>query len=411
MIEKKKIVVCATMDTKGDETVYLKERIEEMGHEVCIIDVGLRRLKKAYPIRFTQEQVAFAANASFEEVMGISLRVEASRIMMDGLRAITQKLYANRELDGIISLGGSGGTTIASGAMQALPLGIPKVIVGTMASGNTLPYVQGQDILLINSVVDIQSLNFMSRFILAEAARIVSAMVGMPPLSRDKKEAIAISCFGVTTPCVQRCRELLEGQGYEIVVFHARGVSGGKIMEKMIREDFFCGVLDITATELIDEVAGGAYVVGPDRLRGAVKKNLPYIVVPGAAEMINIGPEELLKPEQKDRLRYYHNSNLIKLRANRQEMIALASLFAERLKGGHDTKIVIPTRGFSEVDKPGGVFYDPATNKVFIQELNRVVDPAIPIVCRDNHINDTGFADYLVKEILSMISWNKSLGR
>ena len=406
-MKQKNIYICATMDTKGEEAVYLKEQIEACGNRAHIIDVALRPTKKDYPIEYTQEKVAQAAMVPFSTIQETSLRSEASRYMVNGLTVLTRRLLSEGRLDGIISLGGSGGTTIATGAMQQLPMGIPKVVVGTMASGNTLPYVQGQDILLINSVVDIQSLNFMSTHILTEAARIIDCMARMPRLSPATGKCIAITCFGVTTPCVQRCQELLEEMGYEILIFHARGVSGGKIMEKMIEEGFFCGVLDVTTTELIDEIAGGAYVVGPGRLKAAVKKNLPYIVVPGATDMINIGPEEFLKPEQEDHIKYYHNnSSLLKLRANEKEVKQLASLFAERLKESRgNTEVIIPVRGFSEVDKEGNVFYNPQIDAAFIRELTCSMPDHVPVLCDDHHINDKEFAELLVKHLIHMIRW------
>ena len=405
--QPKNIYICATMDTKGEEAMYLKRQIEACGNRAYIIDVALRETEKGYPIDYTQEQVAEAASVPFSTVQQTLLRSEASKYMITGLTTLTRRLLREGRLDGIISLGGSGGTTIATGAMQQFPLGIPKVVVGTMASGNTLPYVQGQDILLINSVVDVQSLNFMSVHILTEAARIIDSMARMPKLAKDGKKSIAITCFGVTTPCVQRCRELLEEMGYEILIFHARGVSGGKIMEKMIEEDFFCGVLDITTTELIDEIAGGAYVVGPQRLRTAVEKGIPYIVVPGATDMINIGPEEHLKPEQKDHIKYYHNnSSLLKLRANEKEAKQLARLFADRLKDSRgNTKVIVPTRGFSEVDKAGNVFYDPKTDAAFTYELVSSMPENVPVICSDHHINDKEFAELLVKQLMSMVNW------
>lgn len=406
-MEEKNIYICATMDTKGEEAMYLKEQIEACGNRAHIIDIALRATPKQYPVAYTQEQVAAAAMVSFSTVLETSLRSEASKYMATGLTVLTKKLLAEGKLDGIISLGGSGGTTIATGAMQQLPMGLPKVAVGTMASGNTLPYIQGQDILLINSVVDIQSLNFMSTHILTKAARIIDAMARMPKLALNRKKSIAITCFGVTTPCVQRCCELLEEMGFEILIFHARGVSGGKIMEKMIEEDYFCGVLDVTTTELIDEIAGGAYVVGPSRLKAAVKKNLPYVVVPGATDMINIGPEEFMKPEQKDHVKYYHNnSSLLKLRANEKEAKQLARLFAERLKDSTgNTKVIVPLRGFSEVDKPGNVFYDPKIDSAFTNELISSMPEHVPVICKDYHINDREFAEILVKELMAMINW------
>lgn len=406
-MEKKNIYICATIDTKGEEAFYLKKQIEACGNNAYVIDIALRSTPENYPVDYSQEQVAEAAMVSFSTVLEANLRSEASRYMAAGLTILLRRLLAEGKLDGVISLGGSGGTTIATSAMQQLPMGIPKVVVGTMASGNTLPYVQGQDILLINSVVDIQSLNFMSTHILTEAAHIIDCMARMPRLAQNKKKCIAITCFGVTTPCVQRCRELLEKMGYEILIFHARGVSGGKIMEKMIDEGFFCGVLDITTTELIDEVAGGAYVVGPNRLKAAVKKNIPYIVVPGATDMINIGPEEMMRPEQADHIKYYHNnSSLLKLRANEQEVKQLARVFADRLKeSSGNTKVIVPTRGFSEVDKTGNVFYDPKIDAAFTYELISSMPENVPVICSDHHINDREFAEILVKNLMSMINW------
>ncbi len=406
-MQEKNIYICATMDTKGEEAMYLKQQIEACGNRAYIIDIALRATPKQYSVDYTQEQVAAGAMVPFSTVLETSLRSEASKYMVTGLTVLIKHLLAEGKLDGIISLGGSGGTTIATGAMQQLPMGIPKVAIGTMASGNTLPYVQGQDILLINSVVDIQSLNFMSTYILTEAAHIIDCMARMPKLALNKKKCIAITCFGVTTPCVQRCRELLEEMGFEILIFHARGVSGGKIMEKMIEEDYFCGVLDVTTTELIDEIAGGAYVVGPNRLRAAVKKDLPYVVVPGATDMINIGPEEYLKPEQEGHIRYYHNnSSLLKLRSNEREVKQLAQLFADRLKDSRgNTKVIVPTRGFSEVDKAGNVFYDPKADAAFTNELISSMPENVPVICVDHHINDREFAEILVKQLMTMINW------
>lgn len=202
----KKIVICSTLDTKGEETLYLKAQLEERGAQVSIIDIGLKRTARSFPVQFTQDQVAESAGSSFASVENILSRFEASKIMMEGLLSITQKLCREGNLDGMMSLGGSGGTTIASYAMQNLPLGIPKIIVGTMASGNTVPYVQGQDILLINSVADIQSINFLTEYILGQAAAVMCAMIDGPKIARHKKKAIGITGFGVTTPCVQRAR-------------------------------------------------------------------------------------------------------------------------------------------------------------------------------------------------------------
>lgn len=294
---------------------------------------------------------------------------------------------------------------MASAAMHELPLGVPKVVVTTMASGNTLPYVQGEDLLLINPVVDIQNLNFLTEYILRQAAAILNGMLCCKPLERKDKKAIAITSFGVTTPCVDRCTELLQKEGYEVLLFHARGTSGGKIMEKMIREGHFCAVLDITTSELADEVAGGIYAVGPQRLRGAPEMGIPYVVVPGALEMVNLGSEETLQPAQKARTLYYHSPSSVKMRADSAEMKELGDIFMERLQNSRRgmTKVIIPARGFSSVDMPGKVFYDPAANQVFINEVKYKMPDNVPVMVQDAHVNDQAFADVLVRELLRMI--------
>lgn len=399
------IYICATMNTKGDEAIYLKNEIEKLGNKAYIVDVSLRQADTKYQIDISASEVAEKAGVSYQTVLDTKLRSEASEYMIKGLTVIAKDLLKNNKLDGMISLGGSGGTTIATGVMHNLPIGLPKVVVGTMACGNTIPYVNGQDILLINSVVDIQSLNFMSKFILSQAAAIISGMTSGNKIIQKDKKCIGITCFGVTTPCVQRCVEILEENGYETLVFHARGISGGKIMEKMIEEDFFVGIMDITTTELIDEVAGGAYSIGPQRLTVAVKKGIPYLVVPGATDMINIGPVELLKPEQKDHIQYFHNnSSLLKLRATKDEAIKLANVFIDRLKDSKgNTKMFIPKKGFSEVDKEGGVFYSPEIDSAFTDVIISKMPSNVPVKVIDKHINEKEFADIITKEFLEML--------
>lgn len=248
-------------------------------------------------------------------------------------------------------------------------------------------------------------MNFLTEYILRQAAAILNGMLCCKPLERKDKKAIAITSFGVTTPCVDRCTELLQKEGYEVLLFHARGTSGGKIMEKMIREGHFCAVLDITTSELADEVAGGIYAVGPQRLRGAPEMGIPYVVVPGALEMVNLGSEETLQPAQKARTLYYHSPSSVKMRADSAEMKELGDIFMERLQNSRRgmTKVIIPARGFSSVDMPGKVFYDPAANQVFINEVKYKMPDNVPVMVQDAHVNDQAFADVLVRELLRMI--------
>ena len=400
-------VLCATLDTKGEEALFLKKELETCGIEVYLIDIGLRRTPSQIAADCTQDEVAAAAGSVFEHVEAAPSRSKASEIMAKGLIEVVRRLHSGNKLGGMISLGGSGGTTIAAAAMRALPLGVPKLIVGTMAAGNTLPYTQGLDILMLNSVVDVQSLNFLSRHILTQAAQILAAMMKAPALAdagrTTGKNAVAVTCFGVTTPCVLRCRALLEKEGYEVVIFHARGVSGGGLMERMVREGLFRAVLDVTTTEVIDEVAGGAYAV-PGRLNAAAEADIPCVVVPGALEMINIGPEERLRPDQAGRIRYYHTPDILKIRADAKDMERAAEIFSQRLgKSQRKTRLTIPMSGFSAVDAPGEVFFDPEADETFAREIERLMPSTVPVVRRACHINDPAFADYIVRQLLDLL--------
>lgn len=398
----KTVVLCSTMDTKANEALFFKKEMEAKGLTVCIVDMGMSR-PSPEGVAVTQAEVA---GENLDRILSSKVRSEAIGMMTSGLKRVVRELYDNGGLDAIVSLGGSGGTTMASAAMHTLPIGVPKLIVTTMASGNTLPYVQGEDILLLNPVVDVQNLNFLTRFMLSQAASIISGMLDTKPLEKGgQKKAVAITCFGVTTPCVDRLSARLEALGYEVLIFHARGISGGKIMEKMIREGYFAGVLDITTTEVIDEVAGGIYPVGEERLRGAVEKGIPYIVVPGALEMINLGTEDSLTDVQKARTLYKHSPASVKMRADIADMKAAARLFAERLNPSQPglTEVIIPTRGFDNVDSEGKVFWDPAADKAFADELEGHIGKNVAVEKIDRHINDEDFAEAVLARFLDLM--------
>ena len=390
------------MDTKANEALFFKKEMEAKGLTVRIVDMGMSR-PSPEGVDVTQAEVA---GENLDRILSSKVRSEAIGMMTSGLKRVVRDLYDSGSLDAIVSLGGSGGTTMASAAMHALPIGVPKLIVTTMASGNTLPYVQGEDILLLNPVVDVQNLNFLTRFMLSQAASIISGMLDAGPLEKDGgKKAVAITCFGVTTPCVDRLSARLEALGYEVLIFHARGISGGKIMEKMIREGYFAGVLDITTTEVIDEVAGGIYPVGEERLRGAVEKGIPYIVVPGALEMINLGTEDSLTDAQKARTLYRHSPASVKMRADAEDMKAAARLFAKRLNPSLPgmTEVIIPSRGFDNVDSAGKVFWDPEADKAFADELEAHIGSNVIVEKIDRHINDEDFAEAVLARFLDMM--------
>lgn len=395
-----KIVLIATMDTKAAEARFLREALCRQGLAVCLVDTGILK-ESPRDADITQRQVL---GSHADDVKRVKTRAEASVYMQEGLCRVIREAYDAGQLDAAVSLGGSGGTALASAAMHQLPLGVPKVIVSTMASGNTLPYVQGEDILLINPVVDIQNLNFLTCHALEQAAAVVAGMVKTPLTHSGNKPAVAISGFGVTTPCVDACVARLEAAGYEVLVFHARGVSGGRIMEKMIAEGHFAGVLDLTTSEIADEVGGGIYAVGPQRLRTAAERGIPYVVTPGALEMINLGSEDTLTDAQRQRVLYRHSPSSVKMRANAQELTRAARLMAERLGCAHGTaEVLIASRGWSSVNAAGQVFYDPEADRTFTEALQAEMPRSVPVRVLDLHHNDPAFASACVDRLLAMM--------
>ena len=387
----------ATMDTKAQEARYLRTELMSRGLKVKLIDTGILK-ESPDDVDITQKDV-LGENA--DKIRLTKTRTEASKYMALGLCRVIKGLYGKGELAAVVSIGGSGGTTLASEAMRQLPIGVPKVIVSTMASGNTLPYVQGEDILLINPVVDIQNLNFLTRRALRNAAAIVQGMLSVPEMQDEDKPTIAITGFGVTTPCVDACVSQLEKAGYEVLVFHARGTSGGRIMEKMISEGVFAGVLDLTTSEIADEVGGGIYAVGEQRLRTAASMGIPYVVTPGALEMINLGSEDTLTEEQKQRVLYHHSPSSVKMRADKRDMRRAADLFAGRLADNSgNVAVLIAEKGFSSVNAAGQVFYDPEADQAFIEELKDKSDKTILIKTLDYHHE-------CVKTLLDIISKKK----
>lgn len=396
----KQVVLIATMDTKANEARFLRKQLEAQGLSVTLVDTGILKESPA-DVEITQRDVLgeYAKN-----VAKVKTRTEASVFMTKGLCRVIEELHHEGKLDAVVSLGGSGGTTLASTAMHILPLGVPKVIVSTMASGNTLPYIQGEDIILINPVVDIQSLNFLTRHALAQAAVVVAGLLNVQLVKGEKKPAVAISGFGVTTPCVDACVEQMEAAGYEVLVFHARGISGGRIMEKMIAEGHFDGVLDLTTSEIADEAAGGIYAVGKSRLSTAAKMDIPYVVTSGALEMVNFGSEDTLTDAQRARVLYRHSPSSVKMRANEEDMRRAADIFVERLSISHGlTAVMIAEKGYSSVNKEGQVFYDPQTDAVFVARLKEKMPAHVPVEVLPVHHNDAAFAKACCNKLLSLM--------
>ncbi len=313
--------------------------------------------------------------------------------MSKGAAAVVTRLAAERRIDGVIAMGGGGGTSIAAAAMQALPVGFPKLLVSTLASGDVRPFVGVKDVTIMPAVVDIAGINRLSSQILSNAAGAIAGMVKVerPAVSADKP-LVAATMFGVTTPCVTKAREVLEAAGYEVLVFHATG-TGGQTMEELVRAGFVAGVLDITTTELADELAGGVLSAGPDRLEAAGEMGIPQIVSAGALDMVNFGAPETVPAKYADRTFYRHNPLVTLMRTTAADNARLGEIIAAKLnRAKGPTVFMIPKKGVSLIDVEGKPFHDPAADAVFFRALKSNLAENVKLVELDTDINDEAFA-------------------
>ncbi len=404
---EKSILIIGTFDTKSEELNFIKEQIASRGLPAMTLDAGV--LQPSPPnITIANEQVAAAGGEPLSELRRRKDRGHAVEIMARGTAKLVRELYDQGKILGLISLGGGSGTVIGTRAMKSLPIGIPKVMVSTMASGNTRPYVGTADITMINSVVDISGLNRISRRILRNAALAICGMVtGKQEEQFSDKPIIAATMFGVTTPCVNEAKRILEEEGYEVLVFHANG-AGGLALEQLIGEGQIQAVLDITTTELADELCGGKCSAGPYRLEKAGEMGIPQVVVPGAMDMVNYFPDAI-PPQFRQRLFFVHNPATTLMRTNEDENRQLAEIMARKLsKAKGPVAVYIPRRGFSAIDAEGYPFFFPQADQAFTETLNKNLPPHIPVIEMDLHINDPSFAREIARALLRFL---KILGK
>jgi uncharacterized protein (UPF0261 family) len=394
------IALIGTLDTKGAEFAFLREQIRNAGLPTLVIDAGVLDEPPFHP-DITRAEVAAAGGVRLDELRTARNRGKSIEVMAAGAALLVRRLYEEGKIHGVISLGGSAGTTIGTAAMRALPVGVPKLMVSTLASGDTRPYVGTKDIAMFYPVLDLAGLNFLSRRILRNAAAAVVAMVRQSQEeSEPQKPVIAATMFGVTTPCVARARQLLEERGFEVLVFHATG-TGGQAMESLIRNGLVAGVLDITTTELADELVGGILSAGPDRLTAAGAMGIPQVVCPGAIDMVNFGPMDTVPEKFKHRQLYAHNPNVTLMRTTPGECTELGRLTAQKMnlaKG--PATFVMPLRGVSAIDAPGEPFYSPAADAAFLEALKRDLGPSVSLVEVDAHINDESFVQEVVARLV-----------
>ncbi len=397
------VVLLGTLDTKGPEYAFLRDRVLEAGCEVILVDAGV--LSDPSPGDIGPTEVAAAAGEDRAALAAARDRGPAMAAMTRGATEVVRRLHADGRLDGILGVGGSGGSSLVSAAMQGLPVGVPKLIVSTMASGDTRPYVGTSDIAMMYSVVDIAGINGISEKILSNAA---AGIAGMARASAafvsaiEAKPLIGATMFGVTTPCVTAAREILEERGYEVLVFHATG-AGGQSMEALMKAGFITGSLDITTTELADELVGGVLSAGPDRLEMAGSLGLPQVVSLGALDMVNFGPKDTVPAKFADRNLYVHNATVTLMRTTEAECAELGRIIARKLNAATGPLAVfIPLGGVSMIDVPGAPFFDAAADAALIRELKAGLRPDVEVVEMATPINDPAFSRAMAERMDAM---------
>jgi uncharacterized protein (UPF0261 family) len=398
----KTVAILGTLDTKGEEFQFLRRRIEAEGLAALVVDAGVLG-EPFFMADIRREEVAHAAGRELADLQSRRDRGESVEAMAVGAAAIIRKLFEAGKIHGVISLGGSAGTTVGTAAMRVLPVGVPKVMVSTLASGQTRPYVGTKDIAMLYSVVDISGLNRVSARVLANAAAAIAGMVKQSEVARgEEKPLVAATMFGVTTPCVTEVRWMLEQRGYEVVVFHATG-TGGQAMESLIADGYLTGVLDITTTELADELVGGILSAGSERLEAAGRCSIPQVVCPGALDMVNFGPFDSVPEKFKSRRLYRHNPTVTLMRTTPDECAELARLIAKKLNQARGpVAFAMPLRGVSAIDAEGEPFYWPEANRAFLASLKTHLATHVRLVEVDAHINDARFAREVTRLYLEM---------
>jgi uncharacterized protein (UPF0261 family) len=393
------VVLIGTLDTKGEEIGFARDVIEAQGVDVHVVDTGVVGEPEFEPDT-TAAEVAEAAGTTLDALRADADRGEAMEAMGEGAAVVASRLHEAGVLRGVLGLGGSGNTSIATTAMRALPVGVPKLMVSTMASGDVEPYVGAKDVAMMYSVADIEGLNRLSRRVISNAAL---AMVGMvanePDVEVDERPTVGITMFGVTTPCVQTAREYLEEQGYETIVFHATG-TGGRAMEDLIGQGVIDGVLDVTTTEWADELVGGVLNAGPERLDAAAETGTPQVVSTGALDMVNFGPEDSVPETFRDRKLHVHNPQVTLMRTTPEECAELGRLLAEKLNAATGpTALALPLGGVSMLDVEGEDFHDPEADAALFGAIRETLDPNVELLEMETDINDESFALAMARKL------------
>jgi uncharacterized protein (UPF0261 family) len=398
------LVLLGTLDTKGHELEYMRDRVREAGAEVVLVDVGVLG-EPQVTADVSREEVAEAAGADHGALVAEADRGHAVEVMGRGAGAVLGRLFEEGRLQGAAAVGGSGNSSIAAAAIRDLPVGVPKLIVSTLASGDTRPYVGAKDVTMMYSVVDIAGINQISARILANAAGAIAGMAkASAPAAREARPLVGATMFGVTTPAVTRARERLEELGYEVLVFHATG-TGGQSMEALVDGGFLAGVLDLTTTELADELVGGVLSAGPDRLEAAGAAGVPQVVSLGALDMVNFGPKDTVPERFAERNLYVHNPTVTLMRTTAEENAELGRRIAEKLnRAGSPTVLFVPLGGVSAIDVDGQPFHDPQADAALFDALREHLDrDRVEVREIDAQVNDPAFATAMADRLHELI--------
>lgn len=401
----KKIAIIGTLDTKGPEVAYIRELIRAHGRDTIVIDPGVLG-RPTVPADISREEVARAGGADLASLITAGDKGRAMQVMIEGTTAVLARLYAEGEVGGAIAVGGGQGTAIGATAMQALPIGVPKVMVSTIASGRNVfePYVGTTDMMLMHSVADILGVNAVTRRVFGNAAAAVVAMAEANEAVQDSgKVAIGVTMLGLTTPCVLRAKARLEAWGYEIVGFHANG-TGGRCLERLVREGLIRGVMDISTQELTGHVCRGLFDAGPERMTAAAELGLPLVATPAGTDYIVLGPPDSLSEEHRKRPLIVHNPNITLVRTARAEMAEVGRLMARRLNAAKGrVAVLVPMGGFSYSDRPGHAFWDLEADAALVAALEAELQPHVELHKIDAHVNDEVFADAVADKMRALM--------
>jgi uncharacterized protein (UPF0261 family) len=404
MKNSREVLLVATMDTKYNEANYIQSNLVKMGVPVRIMDAGIRG-KSPVHADIDRQAVAAAGGKTIQEVQGVGHEGKALGIMIDGARKLAEELYRQGKIHGIIGLGGSMGTTLGTAVMRQFPIGFPKVMISTMASRDTRDFVGTKDILMLHSVCDLSGLNRITRKILSNGAMAMAGMLRqLPKDSLEEKPLVILSTLGTTESCVQRLRKHFEKEGNEVVTFHTVG-SGGKAMEEMILDEEVAAVIDLSLHEMADHMFGGDYDAGPSRGMAALKKGVPTVLVPGNVDFLVAGPLKTAQRIFPGRRYHQHNAAITVVPAEKKEMETLADVIAKRCNSATGPyAVVVPTKGFSAFDDKAGPLHNEDSRKVFIEVLTREMLNPKSLNMIPHHINDSEFAETLIRVLEEMLS-------